>query len=212
MTDTRNDPYRRPWAIGCRCPTMAACDAAGRCHFRYTRLECGGCMEWPPEGEPVLITARYYTEDFTGRIPMPDRVAFCNDCVESDTDGLRTWLEKEGRTFKPNIECIICSRPFMDMWSNYRPHSQWNNGWGGTNPTCGAQACNHAWRNLRRRKEKPLIECRHCGDHFQATRSDSQYCSDACRQKSYRRRKANVLVYREHAMNHPQAPNTTPKG
>jgi hypothetical protein len=35
--------------------------------------------------------------------------------------------------------------------------------------------------------------CRFCGDRFDA-RSGARYCSDACRQAAYRKRKCNVVT------------------
>jgi hypothetical protein len=57
-------------------------------------------------------------------------------------------------------------------------------------------------REVRRRYEsgdvlvpscnRPELACRVCGTEFTATRADARYCSNACRQDAYRKRKVGA--------------------
>lgn len=42
-----------------------------------------------------------------------------------------------------------------------------------------------------------IIKCWICGKHFQARRIDARYCSNACRQKAYRRKKGSSSTMEE---------------
>ena len=61
---------------------------------------------------------------------------------------------------------------------------------------CSFQTCGHKMLNLRRslkkRAERGTYTCPCCGEQFLPIRADARYCSNACRQKDYRQRKATV--------------------
>ena len=46
------------------------------------------------------------------------------------------------------------------------------------------------WLHNEIKERYPGPECAQCGEHFEPKRSDSRYCSSACRQKAYRERSA----------------------
>jgi len=48
--------------------------------------------------------------------------------------------------------------------------------------------CARRFYSLSRKKAPESMECSECGKEFKPTRSDSVYCSNVCRQKSYRKR------------------------
>ncbi len=64
---------------------------------------------------------------------------------------------------------------------------------------CSFQTCGHKMLNLRKsvRKhiERGTYTCPCCGEQFLPIRADARYCSNACRQKDYRHRKANARFY-----------------
>ena len=61
---------------------------------------------------------------------------------------------------------------------------------------CNFQTCGHKMQNLRKRLKKRVergkYTCACCGEQFLPIRADARYCSNACRQKDYRQRKATV--------------------
>jgi hypothetical protein len=83
----------------------------------------------------------------------------------------------------PTKRCTYCDQPFR--------------GRRGCGPKFCSAECQRADRNQRRRETrqqqrpwKPLPHCAHCGKTiWNAKRSTARFCSDACRQKAYRRRK-----------------------
>ena len=61
---------------------------------------------------------------------------------------------------------------------------------------CSFQTCGHKMLNLRKslkkRADRGTYTCVCCGEQFLPIRADARYCSNACRQKGYRQRKANA--------------------
>ena len=61
---------------------------------------------------------------------------------------------------------------------------------------CNFQTCGHKMLNLRKslkkRAERGTYTCACCGEQFLPIRADARYCSNGCRQKGYRQRKANA--------------------
>lgn len=69
--------------------------------------------------------------------------------------------------------CQHCSRPFIGS-----TRAKW----------CSSRCRNDAYMERRRiRKEAARHkECVHCGEPFVAQRVDAKYCTNMCRQRSYR--------------------------
>ena len=61
---------------------------------------------------------------------------------------------------------------------------------------CSFQTCGHKMLNLRKslkkRVERGKYTCPCCGEQFLPIRADARYCSNACRQKDYRKRKVTA--------------------
>ena len=61
---------------------------------------------------------------------------------------------------------------------------------------CSFQTCGHQMLNLRKslkkRVERGTYTCPCCGEQFLPIRADARYCSNACRQKDYRKRKVTA--------------------
>ena len=47
-------------------------------------------------------------------------------------------------------------------------------------------------RSLKKRIERGAYTCPCCGEQFLPIRADARYCSNACRQKDYRKRKVTA--------------------
>ena len=67
---------------------------------------------------------------------------------------------------------------------------------------CSFQTCGHRMLNLRKslkkRIERGAYTCPCCGEQFLPIRADARYCSNACRQKDYRKRKVTApLLFEE---------------
>ena len=71
---------------------------------------------------------------------------------------------------------------------------------------CSFQTCGHKMLNLRKslkkRAERGTYTCACCGKQFLPIRADARYCSNACRQKDYRQRKANAASILQSGASH----------
>ena len=47
-------------------------------------------------------------------------------------------------------------------------------------------------KSLKKRAERGTYTCACCGEQFLPIRADARYCSNACRQKDYRKRKVTA--------------------
>ena len=59
--------------------------------------------------------------------------------------------------------------------------------------TCGHKALNLR-NSIRRRRARGELTCACCGKSFDPVRADARFCSNACRQKSYRQRAAEATA------------------
>ena len=63
---------------------------------------------------------------------------------------------------------------------------------------CGNQANNRRQREYRQMRRQDLV-CQCCGEKFTPKRAGARYCSNACRQKDYRKRVTDAAsVQNEH--------------
>ena len=60
-----------------------------------------------------------------------------------------------------------------------------------THRTCGHRMLNLR-KSLKKRVERGTYTCPCCGEQFLPIRADARYCSNACRQKDYRKRKVTA--------------------
>ena len=76
------------------------------------------------------------------------------------------------------IVCGGCDQVFYTtIYTKKYCHSYW----------CGNQANNRRQREYRQIHRQDLV-CQCCGEKFTPKRADARYCSNACRQKVYRKR------------------------
>jgi hypothetical protein len=100
--------------------------------------------------------------------------------------GDRKWCEPEpcatcGRTVASDKESAE-PRRFVRRWRRFSEDGE---------PLTRTFCCEHCRRRFHKTKrEHEPRRCDVCPRTFTPTRSDSRYCSPACRQKAYRRRKA----------------------
>ena len=78
--------------------------------------------------------------------------------------------------------CDVCRRPVHRLLEYSH----------GRHCFCSAVCRRSYYGSLQRdrRQKANNRECATCGETFQGTRSDSRYCSSACRQRAYRHRQA----------------------
>lgn len=85
--------------------------------------------------------------------------------------------------------CQKCKGERLDYRGRpYRPVKSWGR-WSGLCRACAVDAENERQRDRRLRLRSDR-SCSECGDIFTPSRSDAQFCSTACRQRAYRKRKA----------------------
>jgi hypothetical protein len=120
-----------------------------------------------------------------GRSSRPLR-ELCEDCgrrcVEENRYGVFAQVGRE----EP---CEVCGRPVVNTgnhcnyWRSYRTYCSYR---------CAKRAEVERARERRRAERERCGDstCADCGEQFTPRRLDSTYCSNACRQRAYRRRKA----------------------
>ena len=101
---------------------------------------------------------------------------------QSNQDYLKESYEETGFTAGGyairKLICGGCGRVFYTtIYTKKYCHSYW----------CGNQANNRRQREYRQMRRQDLV-CQCCGEKFTPKRADARYCSNACRQKDYRKR------------------------
>jgi hypothetical protein len=156
---------------------------------------CGGCGRALTPDEPViyvrLVTGHrrervsvgwdfdaggpvYKIADFPIGKEVPVSPACCADTLSIQ--------DRECGCWRP---CDVCGRPTQISGSRTQLRRRW---------FCSIR-CERRYHMRERdqaRAEARLKDCEVCGERFEATRQDAAYCSPACRQKAYRRRKAGA--------------------
>jgi hypothetical protein len=101
----------------------------------------------------------------------------------------RAFAEAQRKPRNITLTCRRCHQPFVIVQRGPR-HAQWPS----ICPTCHAtrqRAYLAAWRARRRAKflaAGTSRSCNGCGGPLPGGRADAKYCSNACRQRSYRQR------------------------
>ena len=101
---------------------------------------------------------------------------------QNNQDYLKESYEETGFTAGGyavrKLICGGCGRVFYTtIYTKKYCHSYW----------CGNQANNRRQRECRQMRRQDLV-CQCCGEKFTPKRADARYCSNACRQKVYRKR------------------------
>ena len=101
---------------------------------------------------------------------------------QNNQDYLKESYEETGFTAGGyavhKLICGGCGRVFYTtIYTKKYCHSYW----------CGNQANNRRQREYRQMRRQDLV-CQCCGEKFTPKRTGARYCSNACRQKDYRKR------------------------
>jgi hypothetical protein len=88
-------------------------------------------------------------------------------------------------------QCKVCQRNWHELRDNGYYGGFASGDWAGYCGKCAHDAELEERRELRRqaRADRP---CQGCGRLFTGSRSDSRYCSNACRQRAYRQRQVEL--------------------
>src|SRR5690606_4489879 len=99
----------------------------------------------------------------------------CRDCAPPDDGYLYRWVERT---------CIGCGRPVTEVVSVTARVRRYR-------AVCSQRRYVRYQSSTRaaQRADDRLRDCQTCGERFTPPRSDGRYCSPACRQKAYRRRR-----------------------
>ena len=140
-------------------------ETCGACGRLFETLEPAALCEW------VDRTARYRYRSWL--------VPVCLGCMVLPSLA-RPWRlrgEVYDCAFKPIIEtaCDACRRPLRVVLDRRRRH------------VCCSDRCLQKVKKTERIARRAFT-CATCGAAFQPARTDSRYCSGACRQKAYRAR------------------------
>ncbi len=130
--------------------------------------DCGHCAQCGRELKPAEAVWREVFQFYRKRMTlggMPFTVApVCKTC----------HLECDG--WAPAKPCEKCQRMVVNLRRFNRVH------------TFCCRSCEVRYYSHRRKKGPAQQMCGECGEVFKPTRSDSLYCSNACRQRNYRKR------------------------
>jgi hypothetical protein len=154
---------------------------------------CGKCGKPIASGEAVWrfrVTRNSWLGGYNHNL-----AACCQACAEND------WHSKY---LKPK-QCSGCGRIV-----NSELQLQWSAKDYGylTKPVTCCEACGHKVRLAKQRRKRTdtrgTRECQECGETFEPARTNSRFCSAACKQRAYRKRvtdDATVLRRRRKSRN-----------
>ena len=144
-----------------------------------------------------------------------DHIVFCNASErrvismymtnekweQNNQDYLKESYEETGFTTGGyairKLICGGCGRVFYTtIYTKKYCHSYW----------CGNQANNRRQREYRQMRRQDLV-CQCYGEKFTPKRADARYCSNACRQKDYRKRVTDAASAQNEHLQH--LPNET---
>ena len=123
---------------------------------------------------------------------------------QNNQDYLKESYEETGFTTGGyairKLICGGCGRVFYTtIYTKKYCHSYW----------CGNQANNRRQREYRQMRRQDLV-CQCCGEKFTPKRAGARYCSNACRQKDYRKRVTDAAsAQNEHLVSVTHLPNET---
>jgi hypothetical protein len=126
---------------------------------------CAACGHVFEPDEPVMVVFNYWRSGRASHVWVP----ICVDCWDC-TCSLDSPEER------PLRRCLVCRQPMLASWSVV---------------TCSNGCAQHKRRQRRkgrRRGQEDASRCAMCRTSFVPTRSDAQFCSNACRQWAYRQR------------------------
>lgn len=136
--------------------------------YRRTSGRCQRCFQAFASAQVVtMVQEHLIAEEYpSGCVCTTEWVAVCSACA--------TPAEQAAAT-KQDV-CRGCEQPLL-LPPRYRSRVA----------VCSSR-CAQRCRRRERREWRRSISCRGCATVFQPSRSDSHYCTAACRQKAYRRR------------------------
>jgi len=133
---------------------------------------CGYCARTLAPDEPVALCV-YKTwqhgHGMTGRAPI------CDDCIKVPGRRGLFALRTEHERLWLGAHCENCRRRLIVPPDARRKHA------------CCSDRCLRAVKKAGRHRVRAFT-CDTCGATFPPARTDSRYCSPACRQKAYRQR------------------------
>lgn len=162
-------------------------------------LTCYDCGETIPEGEPAYVK----------RLPSTRLVPACSGCTSilekktrsCESCGRTLFVPRDRRcwvthydienkyTLEEQIELQKQEDPPPDdELFDYTVKQRVEAVWTCPTPECKRERKYRAARE-KRREERTDLKCQECGDTFTPDRSDAKYCSAACKQRAYRKRK-----------------------
>ncbi len=136
---------------------------------RSTSYQCSMCRHVFVEGDVVYRRRETTESNLWGR--AWELASICDECV-------RTCMHPSWRANRHRPE--PCAGGCGVLVSHWYP---WSN-----ITTCSRRCSEQAARERKRAKREPRA-CEVCGDSFTPNRADARYCSSACRQDAYRKRK-----------------------
>ena len=132
---------------------------------------CNWCRE---KFEPGQV--RFIIDDAIEASPCWERVSICGPCWENY--GPQDAPNEPRKRFERT--CAGCGEPIMISGGYHR--SGWHD----------VVCSNRCHQRHRRKLHRPRRKCGTCEKRFTAVRTDARYCSNACRQWTYRKRKREV--------------------
>jgi hypothetical protein len=162
---------------------------------------------WPQPHEHCQRCGNAMGENETAFM-VRQRVAIANYGTEDDPFPLTDWLPvpicqtcltpKEQAQDRVESICAGCSR-LLSIPDGVTCTKRWI--------YCSDRCRRRMARKTHRQK---LRLCKTCGNSFQSPRKDARYCSSACRQWSYRRRRS--VPFRAKATHEPENRGAKPRG
>ena len=141
-------------------------------------MKCGYCQRDLPQDQAVY----QYRGGFLIKINNGWLTSICVDCLRK-LNGSSDFKYALWRYKTEPDPCVHCARPIF----RYRHYK--------ARPAICCEACRWAYQNAQasqlRAQRRGTIVCVECSKQFQSKRTGARYCSIACKQKAYYRRRAS---------------------
>jgi hypothetical protein len=165
--DSRNAPVQGDATLPAAVTTISSCESAKVFTRNASPLDCTVCKRRLASDAPIYL-AKVYGEASSWK-------ARC--AAHARSDSFRTYHDPKA--------CEFCGRTVhRQIWSK------------GIRSLKMRMYCSDCYRDanrraaIRRRGVRRPIDCTECSERFTPRRDDAVYCSGACRQKAYRKRRS----------------------
>lgn len=146
---------------------------------------CWRCGAPFAPGELITLVRDYFLRR------LLDGTIYRSKFAEEGTMCPRCTTPEEAAAAPYTLNCYGCGLPMATPHGHYSFERKDRPSHGTMSHKVCSDRCMQRWRRQRQAAQRgaQLVICAGCGEGFEPSRSDARFCSNACRQSTYRRRK-----------------------